>query len=74
MSPSQIRRKLDGIGKRRTKLRADEDKLYKDTISVLELAKGVIPTTEAADRVGLNRSTVYEVYRGGRKQRQAAAA
>lgn len=74
MTPPQIRRKLRNIGQRRKRLRGEEEKLHRDTIKGLELALGVIPTTEAAELVGLNRSTVYEVYRGGRKQRQEAAA
>lgn len=73
MTPSQIRRRLKRVGSKRARLQRQSEALQRDTIEALELADGVIPTTEAADLIGLSRSTVYEVYRGGRARRREAA-
>lgn len=64
MTEAQVRKNLDILGERRTALREARAALQADTMAGLESAVGVIPMTEAAERVGLNRSTVYEVYRG----------
>lgn len=70
MTPGQIRQKLKRLGTRREKVQRQSDQLQRDTIEALKLADGVISTTEAAKLIGLSRSTVYEVYRGGRKARK----
>lgn len=70
MSPAQIRQKLRRVGARRQRVQVQADELQRDTIEALKLADGVISTTEAAKLVGLSRSTVYEVYRGGREARK----
>lgn len=64
VDPEQIRAELDAIGDRRQALGGQEDDLRKDTREALRKAKGVVPRAEAARRVGLNRSTVYELYLG----------
>ena len=71
MTPARIRQKLKRLGVRRERSQRDAQVLHRDTIEGLELAEGVISTTEAANLVGLSRSTVYEVYRGGRAARRA---
>lgn len=69
-SEAKVRQKLRQIGTRRGRMDSQRKSLHEDTIKALKDAKGVIPTTEAAELVGLNRSTVYEVYRGGRAARK----
>lgn len=56
---------LAGIGRRRARLKAREAELAKDTEEALTAARGIVPTTEAADLVGLHRTTVYQQYGGG---------
>lgn len=63
MTERQVRTALKRIGRRREKLAESQDQLRADTVEGLNMAKGVISTSEAARLVGLNRSTVYEVYR-----------
>ena len=70
VTPSQIRRRLKRVGSKRERVQRAMDDLQRDTIEALELAEGVISTTEAAKLIGLSRSTVYEVYRGGRESRK----
>lgn len=67
MSEKQLRQRLRQIGRRRKAQQIKERQLQDDTNRMLQQARGVIPTTEAAELVGLTRSTVYEVYAGGRK-------
>ena len=68
-SEAQVRQALRRLGVRRDRLRKEEKALHKDTKAALKQANGVIPVSEAAELLGLNRSTVYEVYRGGRERR-----
>jgi DNA invertase Pin-like site-specific DNA recombinase len=72
-SEAKVRQELRRLGSRRQRQRDAEEKLHADTVKALKDAEGVVPTTEAAELIGLNRSTVYEVYRGGREKRKAAA-
>lgn len=62
---TDIREELDELGRRRDKLDSDEESLRKDTRKALRKARGEsVPIAEAARRVKLNRSTVYELYLG----------
>lgn len=67
MTDAQLRQKLRQLGKRRQRQRDADHKLQQDTRLLLRVARDRIPTSEAAALVGLTRSTVYEVYSGGRK-------
>jgi hypothetical protein len=60
----QARVTLDSLGERRARLKADEETLREDTRIGLRAARGLVPIAEAAQRAGLNRSTVYELYLG----------
>lgn len=60
------------MGVKRERIQREADALQRDTIEALKMAEGVIATTEAAKLIGLSRSTVYEVYRGGRDARKAS--
>jgi hypothetical protein len=51
-------------GPRHPRLKADEETLREDTRIGLRAARGLVPIAEAAQRAGLNRSTVYELYLG----------
>ena len=63
MNRQQAERKLDGLGKRRKKLEEDEAKLRKDIEEALPAVKiAGVSRSEAADRIGLNRTTLYQVY------------
>jgi hypothetical protein len=63
VSDAEVRRKLDALGKRREKLRKMEEELAEDIVSVLPGVKvSSVPMEEAADRLGLNRTTIYQVY------------
>lgn len=89
MSATTTRRELDLIGRRRKKLRKLEEDLAKDTKTAISHARrDKVPMTEAADRVALERTTIYQVYdtpketgkpstngrRSARSARAAAAA
>jgi DNA invertase Pin-like site-specific DNA recombinase len=69
MSPAEkaartaARRRLDSLGRRRKRLRDAEEKLQEDTAKAMRETAGVVPVADAARRLGLNRSTVYEVYK-----------
>lgn len=63
MTRRQAEQRLDGLGRRRKKLEEAEVKLRKDIEAALPRTKiAGVPHTEAADRIGLNRTTIYQVY------------
>jgi cytochrome c556 len=63
MNSANSRRQLDAIGRRRARIRAEEAKLAADTKSALANAKkAAVPIKEAAKRVGITRTTAYQVY------------
>lgn len=72
-----VRRTLDALGKRRKKLRKMQDELAEDIREAMpdvRLCKS-IPIEEAAQRLGLNRTTIYQVYLAdGDEQPTARAA
>lgn len=69
MSPAEkaartrARKRLDSLGRRRKRLRTSEEKLQEDTETAIKETAGLVPVAEAARRLDLNRSTVYEVYK-----------
>lgn len=67
MNKANSRRQLDAIGTRRKALDEDSAKLHADTVvAVANAREAKIPMTEAARRIGLTRTTIYQVYmRGG---------
>jgi DNA-binding phage protein len=62
-SPDDIRHELDALGKKRDQLDGDEQELMEEVREVLARAKGVVPITEAADRLHMHRTTIYRVYK-----------
>lgn len=62
LSAQDVRDILDEIGRRRRELNEQEETLRDATRAALRQSQGIIPRAEAARRVGLNRSTVYELY------------
>lgn len=59
---ADIRAKLKSLGLRRDKLKLAEDVLTDEMEAVLREAYGLVPVTEAADLLGIHRTTVYRVY------------
>lgn len=59
----EVRRKLKRLGTRREQLRKSSEKLQGDTRRVLVEAQGVVPVTECASLLKLERTTIYQVYR-----------
>lgn len=57
-----LRARLDNLGRKRAELTEDEMQLSEDISSALRDAKGVIPKSESARRLGLHRTTLYRVY------------
>lgn len=63
MARGEIRRRLSALGKRRKKREEQGDVLADDIREALEAARlARIPMEEAAQRLGLNRTTLYQVY------------
>lgn len=61
---ARARRELSAIGARRRALDGQKEGLQGDTERVLKRWRGTVPLAEAARLVGLNRSTIYELYLG----------
>jgi transcriptional regulator of acetoin/glycerol metabolism len=61
-----LRRKLAEIGRRRKAQNTAIEKLAHDTVEAVNLAQGKLGATEIAALVGLERTTLYRVYRRGR--------
>lgn len=61
-SADALRIRLDALGRERAELNEQEMQLSEDISAVLKDAKGVIPKSEAARRLGLHRTTLYRVY------------
>lgn len=59
----QLRAYLTDLGKRRKRHNQDKGRLADETTRAVKLAEGRIPTTELADLIGLERTTIYRVYR-----------
>lgn len=63
MTPGQVRRWLDQLGDRRKKEDQQGEKTAEDIRKALAAAKVAgVPMTEAAERLDLNRTTLYQVY------------
>lgn len=60
----EVRRRLSALGNRRKKREAAGEKLAEEIKEALEAVRlvGGITMDEAADRLGLNRTTLYQVY------------
>jgi transcriptional regulator of acetoin/glycerol metabolism len=60
----EIRRRLTALGKTREKRKAEDEQMVEDIKEALAAARvvGGIPMEEAAERLGLNRTTLYQVY------------
>lgn len=63
VSAEAIRKELDALGARREALNDDEGVLMDEVREVLSRAEGVVPITEAADRLKMHRTTIYRVYK-----------
>lgn len=59
---ADIKAKLKSLGERRRKLKAREEDLTDDVEAALREAYGHVTVTEAADLLGIHRTTVYRVY------------
>lgn len=58
-----VRRRLSTLGKRRKKRKTEDEQLVGDIKEALAAARlAGIPMEEAATRLGLNRTTLYQVY------------
>lgn len=55
------RKALRDLGRQRKQMRRDEEKWRKDTAKALKSADGLVPKTEAAKILGVDRTTVYEI-------------
>lgn len=53
---------LEELGVRRRRIGAELIKLAKDTARVIKKHRGVVPMTEMAKLVGLDRTTLYHNY------------
>lgn len=71
----EIRRRLNALGKARKKRKAEDEKWTEDVKEALAAARlASIPMEEAAERLGLNRTTLYQVYLDPSEPRQAEPA
>lgn len=62
-APGEVRRRLNALGKTRKKRKAEDSRLVQDIKEALAAARVAgIPMEEAANRLGLNRTTLYQVY------------
>lgn len=62
MDSGEIREKLRTLGERRKQMKADEDELSTEVEEALREAYGHVSVTEAADLLGMHRTTIYRVY------------
>lgn len=59
----EVRRRLNALGKKRKKRKTEDERWTEDVKEALSAARlAGIPMEEAADRLGLNRTTLYQVY------------
>lgn len=72
MTREEARKALDDIGRRRRTLEGKEEDLRTDTKQALRATKGLVSRAEAARRIGLNRSTLYELYLGEEDENEGA--
>lgn len=57
-----IRKRLDALGRRRTRLDVQDRELMEETRQALADADGLVPVAESARRLRIHRTTVYRVY------------
>jgi hypothetical protein len=72
----KVRRRLTSLGKRRKTREREGEELVDEIKEALLEAKlvGGIPMEEAADRLHLNRTTLYQVYLDSPDQREPESA
>lgn len=71
---NDLRERLTAVGTKREGLEAQEGELRDETTQILNEARAsrLVPMSEAARLVGLNRSTVYELYLDERDEDESA--
>lgn len=81
MSGAEARAALTRLGKRRKKQESDEETLRDEVRALVAAAKVAdppVPMNEVAERLQINRTTLYQVYlerpKPSRRQRRRAAA
>lgn len=62
-SPDTLRKRLRELGQRRKTNETADEALAKEIREALDAAEGVVSTTEAANLLGIHRTTLYRVYR-----------
>lgn len=62
MASADIRAILKALGERRSNLKLDGDDLTEEMAAALREAQGQVSVTEAADLLGVHRTTVYRLY------------
>lgn len=72
----EIRRRLNALGTRRKTREAEGEKLVEDIKEAVAAARlvGGIPMEEVADRLNLNRTTLYQVYLDPSERREPEPA
>lgn len=74
MNKANARRRCDAVGRRRKLHEKDRETLQEETRRAVESAKlAGIAMEEVAARVGLTRTTIYQVYLNGGRNVSAAA-
>jgi len=63
-SAEDVREELRALGERRAQRDKDDEKLTKEINAALaKIERAGVPKTEAADLLGVHRTTLYRVYR-----------
>lgn len=65
MTAAAARRRLRALGRRRKRLRKSEERLAEDTAKELRETRGVVPVSEAAELVGVHRTTAHDYLKTG---------
>ncbi len=61
-APTDIAGRLSALAERRVERKEDDKALADDIRAAVKDAQKVMPMTEIADRLGIDRSTIYRVY------------
>lgn len=65
MTAAAARKRLRALGRRRERLRKREERLAEDTATELRETRGLVPVTEAANLVGVHRTTAHDYLKTG---------
>lgn len=65
MTAGEARKRLRALGRRRKRLRKSEERLAKDTAAELRETRDLLPVTEAAELVGVHRTTAHDYLKTG---------